>query len=274
MKKDIQKKTDFKKHLTRGFFLILVLIVINTNIFSQEEKNIDNNKENKLSEKIHQFGFTIKRANYAYYPVEYENDSIGKTLLGLWDRPGLRSQSELFSAANPKKLSPMRNNEQVINPFSLLYYNKNLNLNFEFSRYSLVLDSPYYVADLFGSSITPHDIGNIRRSENKLNVYSNIKLNESNSFFYGLGARNIKKENYRRTYITQDSILDNTYGINLFLKYQYKIISNLSINFSIEPFYTYGARNIKRDIIQPYGSPIPSANDFRATYNDPHAKIY
>jgi outer membrane protein (TIGR04327 family) len=264
------KNLQFKKYSKLGLFIFLSFIAINFGLSAQDEKR----DENRQSEKNHQFGFTIKRANYSYYPVEYENDSQGKDLLGLWHRPGLRKQSELFDSVNPKKLSAMRNNEQLINPFSLLYYNKKLNLNFEFSYYSLILDSPYYLASFLNIQPIPYNIGNIRRSENKLNIYSSVNLTENNSFFYGLGGRNIKKESYQRKGLSQNTIVDDTYGINIFLKYQYKIISNLSINFSVEPFYTYGQRSIKSDFIQSYGSLLPSPNDFRAVYNDPNAKIY
>lgn len=263
----ISQTINLRKYL--NISVALFLFGFNSYLFSQEENK---NQESNINNKNHQFGFTIKRANYAYYPVEYTNSMERTSLFG-----GIEDSNFLGSIDSKKRGLNKTNNEQVINPFSISYYNKKINLNFEFSYYKIILDSPYYLeifpkASQSASNINflNYDIGNIRRSENKLNIYSNIKPNENHSFFYGLGLRNIRKEKYERNGFSQNSTLDDTYGINLYFKYQYKILSRLSLNVLLEPFYTYGNRSIKQDSIEYLISP----NRFSLYYNNPNARIY
>ncbi len=229
------------------FYVASLLFVMSQfDLFAQDETEKPTSqveaKEDKpsLAEgKNHQFGLTVKRMNYTYVPAEY-----------------IRTTTDPYPLSTSGHL---KKNEQVTLPFALSYYNKNWNLFIEASHYKVNYNDLYYrdtevyipYARPLGDSIRIYDqkLDPMTRRESKLNFYKQKQLGESNSIFYGVGIRNIYKESYQKYSGStlgyneyRDSL--NTYGLQLFFKYQYQISSALRFNLSLEPFLTSGKRNL------------------------------
>jgi len=214
------------------FALLTIILTFSINLFSQEEKP----KEFSQVENTHQFGFTLKRANYSYTPSEY-----------------FESKDSTFG--NLRKSGKLKNNDQVTYPVSFLYFNKNLNLYTEASYYKVSYANMYNL--VVGQYIPSLNLGindlyfydrvqnSITRRESKVNFYTKTELNSSNLIYYGLGIRNLYKENFRQgNLFYSDDFLDstNSYGLQVFLKYQVELASFVKLSISAEPFYTVGSR--------------------------------
>lgn len=199
--------------------------------------------------KTHQFGLTIKRMDYTYIPAEYH----------LSKNPNF--YDPYHTIGNLKK------NKEVTLPFALSYYNKNWNLFIEASHYKVTYNDMYarryaydrdwYNTEQLAYRFTAYDTGFSAktRRESKINFYKQAQLNESNSFFYGIGIRNIYKESYeknssRYTYNEYRNSI-NAYGLQLFFKYQLQLSSFLKLNLTVEPFLTSGRRNLQEGL-NPY----------------------
>lgn len=216
------------------FTLFAIILVLSTNLSSQEETT----KETNASDKPHQFGITLKRTNYSYTPSEYF-ESKDSTFLEL------------------QKSGKLKNNSQITYPVSFLYYNKNWNLYTEASYFKISYGNMYYnnlSLDTF--SFNRNDLvflryydkvqNTITRREAKINFYTKTEINSSNRFFFGLGIRNIYKENFKFNYdplVNDSKDSTNSYGLQAYLKYQVELASFVKLNVSAEPFYTYGNRN-------------------------------
>lgn len=231
---------SFKKHLT--LIILILLFGLNAEIFSQEEEKVNKVQETNINEKAHQFGFTIKRATYTYYPEEYQNTKL------------------IIDPYKDLGLFKLRNNTEIINPFSFYYYNANKNLYFELSHYKLILTDPYYYS-YSGGTLQPAILNSIKRAETKLNVYSSVSLNTNNHFFYGIGYRNLSKDQSRPYQFSELGYTTSTNGIQGFLKYKFRIFSLLSLNLSLEPFYTFGSQKIYKPTGAVFG------NSWQYNYN-------
>lgn len=199
--------------------------------------------------KTHQFGLTIKRMDYTYIPAEYH----------LSKNPSF--YDPYHTIGNLKK------NQQVTLPFALSYFNKNWNLFIEASHYKVTYNDMYarryaYDRDWYNTQPVAYrfsaydtEFPSKTRRESKINFYKQAQLNESNSFFYGIGIRNIYKESYvKRTFIYDYSEYRNSinaYGLQLFFKYQLQLSSSLKLNLTAEPFLTSGRRNLQEGL-NPY----------------------
>jgi len=239
----MKKETKMKKI----FYVISMLLVMGEfDLFAQDgtekpasQVEAKEDKPSPAEGKNHQFGLTVKRMNYTYVPAEY-----------------IRTTTDPYPLSSSGHL---KKNEQVTLPFALSYYNKNWNLFIEASHYKVNYNDLYYreteayiyYARPLGDSIRVYDqkLDPMTRRESKLNFYKQKQLGESNAIFYGLGIRNIFKESYQKYSGVglnlneyRDSL--NTYGLQLFFKYQYLISSAFRLNLSLEPFLTSGKRNI------------------------------
>ncbi len=234
--------------MKRKIFLVLLLLILcQFRIFAQDDiekkpSQVEVKEDNPAKEgKTHHFGITIKRMNYTYIPAEYHFSKTPNLLI-----IPLSSSSEL------------KKNEQVTLPFAISYYNKNWNLFIEASHYKVTYNNVNYrTAEVyhnpyFGSPKEQIRVYDTRlspktRRESKINFYKRIELNESNSFFYGLGIRNIYKGSHSISrspygdygFVEYKDYIDS-YGLQFFLKYQYQFTSSWKTNLTLEPFLTYG----------------------------------
>jgi outer membrane protein (TIGR04327 family) len=225
------------------FYLILLIAV---NLFSQETK-LDSDKapnpvETKKEEttKKDKFFFTFKNAWTTYFPVEARNIVDENNFYGI----GSGDDTAVVKETT-------RGNTSQINPFSFTYFNSNQNLFFEFSRYRLNLDALYQNPTSVNRPFPPpsgsnRELPNIRREENKFDIYKSFSISESNIIFYGLGYRNILKSANQREFspFNAETIERyNTSGLSFYFKYIFKFAENWRFTFFLQPFYTYGAKN-------------------------------
>lgn len=206
--------------------LILFIILFNIGSVFSEEITQGNSLEKK-------YAVTIKAANFSYTPSEFLER---------------REFSSHFGAA-----SAIENNRTKENPLSFSYYSKALNLFFEYSYYKANFNDMYYFSPTFSNrrgDITylgyiGYNLPNVKRRENKLNLYRKYSQQKNNHFFAGVGIRNIYKEISNTSLNFESYEKSDAYGLELFLRYRLDFLSSFSISFTVEPFYTMGKLTIK-----------------------------
>ena len=164
-----------------------------------------------------------------------------------------------------------------------MYYNKNWNLFSEFSYYKVSYAHLYnerisvYIPNFNAGSISPSFqtslYNTITRRELKNNFYTKTEFNSSNQIFYGLGIRNLFKESYGyKSGLIGESSMDstNSYGLQIYFKYQMQIVSFLKLSISAEPFYTVGNRIRSRNL----AVSNPYLDSYSFFLNDKNAKNY
>ncbi|MCE9500374.1 MAG: LA_2444/LA_4059 family outer membrane protein, partial [Leptospira sp.] len=184
------------------------------------------------TKKTSSFEIFLKRQDYEYIPSAYT----------------VRDKSVYHYAEAKGKL---RDNDDVLFPVSLNYYNYEKNFRIEASYFKVDISSAktfyqYPVGDYrTGSSVLAlHESQFLPtvRSEAELNFLKLFKPGENSGFQLGAGVRNINKyQSYNTDYQFVDERI-KTYGPQLVLKFSQNLTEKLSLNGGLDIFYAEGKR--------------------------------